>query len=203
MPGSEALPPEAASHAVREYLATLDEAAFGAATPVAPKFLSIADSASRWTGANGGLAFFAYCTNYLIDLKNAVIMDVEATSAVRQVRQAEVTAQRRVLDRTQERFGLWPERLAADTGYGDAANLASLVHQRGIEPHIPVFEKSALSGGLGRADFAYDHETDSYTCPRGKQLRQFWQAEERPRLGRLPMRRTSTVPPRPTAMRTT
>ena len=72
--------------------ATLDDAAFGAATPVVPKFLSPADPASRWTAANGGLAFFAYCTNYLIDLKCAVILDVEPTTAVRQ---AEVTAQHR------------------------------------------------------------------------------------------------------------
>ena len=137
-----------------------------------PKFLSIADPASRWTGANGGLAFFAYCTNYLIDLKHAVIMDVEATKAVRQ---AEVTAQRRMIDRTYDRFGIWPERLAADTGYGDAANLAWLVHERGIEPHIPVFEKGRTDGSFGRPDFIYDHETDRYTCPGGKSLRRYWQ----------------------------
>jgi transposase len=110
VPGGEWQAPEAANHAVREYLAVLDDAAFGAATPVVPKFVSSADPAARWTGANGGLAFFAYCTNYLIDLKHAVIVDVEATTAIRQ---AEVTAQRRMIDRTQERFGLWPERLAA------------------------------------------------------------------------------------------
>ena len=86
------------------------------------------------------MAFFAYCTNYLIDLKCAVILDVEATTAVRQ---AEVTAQRRMIERTQGRFDLWPERLAADAGYGSAENLAWLVHERGIEPHIPVFDKSA------------------------------------------------------------
>jgi hypothetical protein len=74
----------AVNHAVREYLAVLDDAAFGAATPVVPKFISSADPASRWTGAHGGLAFFAYCTNYLIDLKHAVIVDVEATTAIRQ-----------------------------------------------------------------------------------------------------------------------
>jgi hypothetical protein len=135
-------------------------------------FLSIADPASRWTGANGGLAFFAYCTNYLIDLKHAVIMDVEATTAVRQ---AEVTAQRVMLDRTQERFGIWPERLAADTGYGSAENLAWLVHERGIEPHIPVFEKNRTDGSFGRQDFSYDHDTDSYTCPGGNELRRYWQ----------------------------
>jgi hypothetical protein len=68
---------------VREYLGVLDDAVFGAATPVVPKFVSPADPASRWTRANGGLALFAYCANYLIDLKRAVIVDVEATTAVR------------------------------------------------------------------------------------------------------------------------
>ena len=137
--------------------------AFGGATPVVPKFISGSDPASRWTGANGGLAFFAYCTNYLIDLKHAVIMDVEATTAVRQ---AEVTAQRVMLDRTQERFGIWPERLAADTGYGDAANLAWLVHERTIEPHIPVFDKSNRTDGtLSRSDFFFDAEQDQESVP--------------------------------------
>src|SRR5271170_2835847 len=36
VPGSEGLPPEAANRAVREYLAVLDDAAFGGATPVVP-----------------------------------------------------------------------------------------------------------------------------------------------------------------------
>src|SRR5436309_5089602 len=170
VPGSEWLAPEAANHAVREYLAVLDDAAFGAATPVVPKFISHADPAARWTGANGGLAFFAYCTNYLIDLKCAVILDVEATTAVRQ---AEVTAQRRMIDRTQERFGLWPGRRAADAGYGSAENLAWLVHERGIEPHIPVFDKSQRTDGtFSRDDFVYDRERDCYICPAGKKLRQ-------------------------------
>ena len=171
-PGDEWEPPEDPGHAVREYLAVLDEAAFGGATPVEPKFISAADPASRWTGANGGLAFFAYCTNYLIDLKNAVIMDVEATTAVRQ---AEVTAQRRMIERTQKRFGIWPERLAADTGYGSAENLAWLVHEQGIEPHIPVFDQDRTDGSFARSDFTYDHERDVYTCPGGKELRQYWQ----------------------------
>src|SRR6184192_135467 len=170
VPGSEWHTPEAATHAVREYLAVLDDAGFGAATAVVPKFISHADPASRWTGANGGLAFFAYCTNYLIDLKHAVIVDVEATTAIRQ---AEVTAQRRMIDRTQERFDLWPDRLAADAAYASAENLAWLVHERGIEPHIPVFDKSQRTDGTySRDDFAYDHKRDCYICPAGKELRQ-------------------------------
>lgn len=84
-----------------------DDAAFDAATPVVPKFISPADPAARWTAAHGGQAFFAYLTNYLIDLKHAVIMDVEATTAVRQ---AEVGAARTMIGRTQDRIGTWPEK---------------------------------------------------------------------------------------------
>lgn len=46
-PGSDGLPPDADNGAVREYLAVLDDAAFGAATLVVPKFLAPADPASR------------------------------------------------------------------------------------------------------------------------------------------------------------
>ena len=53
VPGSEGLPPDAAGHAVREYLAVLDDAAFGAAPPVVPKQLAVTDPAARWTAASG------------------------------------------------------------------------------------------------------------------------------------------------------
>ena len=166
--GGEGLPPDAANRAIDEYLAVLDEAAFGAATPVTPKMLSPSDPASRWTGADGGLAYFAYCTNYLIDLDNAVIVDVEPSTAVRQ---AEVAAAKTMIERTRERFELWPERLAADTGYGSAEMLAWLVHEQGIEPHIPVFDKSRRTDGtFSRSDFTYDHKSDTYRCPGGSTL---------------------------------
>jgi len=170
VPGVEGLPAEAASRAIDEYLAVLDDAAFGAATPVTPKFISPADPASRWTGANKGLAFFAYSTNYLIDLDNAVIVDVEPSTSVRQ---AEVTAARTMIERVHEHHDLWPERLAADTAYGSAEMLDWLVHERGIDPHIPVIDKSTRDDGtFSRSDFTYDHESDLYRCPGGRELRQ-------------------------------
>ena len=163
VPGEEGLPAHAVGRAVREYLEVLDDAAFGDATPVTPKRINFTDPASRWTAATRGPAFYAYSTNYLIDLEHAVIVDVEATTSVRQ---AEVTAQRRMIDRTKERFGLEPQRLVADTAYGSAANLAWLVDDKSIEPHIPVFDKSARDdGSFERADFVYDQDDDSYTCP--------------------------------------
>ena len=41
------LPPEAAGRAVKEYIAVLDDEAFGAATEVVPKFVSPADPAAH------------------------------------------------------------------------------------------------------------------------------------------------------------
>ena len=73
--GSDGLPPVLASRAIDEHLAMLDDAAFGAATELTPKFISPADPAARWTGAHGGQAFFAYSDNYLIDLDHAVIVE--------------------------------------------------------------------------------------------------------------------------------
>ena len=160
--------PETASRAVKEYLATLDDAAFGAASDVTPKFVSPSDPAAQWTGAMRGPAFFAYANNYLIDVKFGVIMDVEASRAIRQ---AEVGAAKTMIDRTEERFGLKAERLAADTAYGSGANLNWLVQDKKIAPHIPVIDKSRREDGtFSRDDFTFDKQRNVYTCPAGKTL---------------------------------
>jgi transposase len=157
-----------ASRAVKEYLATLDEAAFGAASQVTPKFVSPSDPAAQWTGAMRGPAFFAYADNYLVDVKFGVIVDVEATRAIRQ---AEVGAVKTMIDRTEERFGLKPERLAADTAYGSAATLNWIVNEKRIAPHIPVIEKSKREDGwLSREDFTFDKDRNVYVCLQGKLL---------------------------------
>ena len=168
--GSAGLPPDAVSRAVDEYLAVLDDAAFGAASEVTPKFIAPADPAARWISMRGGPAFFAYSVNYLIDVDNAIIIDVEATTAIRQ---AEVLAAKRMVERSLDGCDLYPEKLIGDTGYGNAEMLNWLVEERGIEPHIPVWDKSQRRDGtFSRDDFVYDHERDCYTCPAGKELRQ-------------------------------
>jgi IS5 family transposase len=161
--------PATATRAVRDYLATLDDTAFGAASEKQPKFVSPCDPAAQWTGALRGPAFFAYADNYLIDTDNAVIIDVEATRAIRQ---AEVGAARTMIERVADRFGLKPKRLAGDTAYGAAPMLAWLVKERSISPHIPVFDKSRRDDGtFSRADFKWDEERNLYVCPRGKTLK--------------------------------
>src|SRR4051794_21245647 len=161
--------PARSSRAVKEYLATLDDPAWGAASDVIPKFVSPSDPAAQWTGAHKGPAFFAYSDNYLIDVKFGVIVDVEATRAIRQ---AEVGAAKTMIERTEERFGLKPEHLAADTAYGSAANLDWLVHDKQIAPHIPVIDKSKRDDGtFSREDFTFDKARDLYICPAGELLR--------------------------------
>jgi len=166
--GAAGLPPDAAGRAVEEYLAVLDDAAFGAASEVTPKFIAPADPAARWTAAHRGPAFFAYSTNYLIDVDNAIIVDVETTTAIRQ---AEVLAAKRMVERSMERFDLYPERLIGDSAYGSAEMLNWLVNDQGIEPHVPVFDKSKRTDDtFSRDDFTYDHRADAYVCPAGKKL---------------------------------
>ena len=160
--------PEKASRAVKEYLATLDDAAFGAASDKVPKFVSPSDPAAQWTGAMRGPAFFAYADNYLIDVRFGVIMDVEASRAIRQ---AEVSAAKTMIERTEERFDIKPKRLAADTAYGSGPNLNWLVKDKDIAPHIPVIDKSKREDGtFSREDFTFDKERNVYVCPAGKLL---------------------------------
>jgi hypothetical protein len=136
---------------------------------VVPSRISPFDPASRFTAAHGGQAQYCYATNYLIDVQNAVIMDVEASTAVRQ---AEVTAAKRMIERVHDNLGIWPRKLIADTGYGSAEMLAWLVDERNIEPHIPVFDKSTRTDGtFSRSEFIYDSKADAYTWPAGKLLK--------------------------------
>jgi transposase len=171
IPGSEwnrDIDPERASRAVNEYLATLDDAAYGAATQVVPKFVSPSDPAAQWTGAMKSAAFFAYADNYLIDVKFGIIMDVEASRAIRQ---AEVGASRTMIERTAACFGIKPEWLVGDTAYGSAPNLDWLVNEQKIAPYIPVIDKSKREDGtFSRDDFSFDKERDIYICPAGKLL---------------------------------
>lgn len=160
--------PATAKRAVRDYLANLDDPAWGTATDVVPKFVAPADPAAQWTGALRNAAFFAYADNYLIDVKFGVIMDVEASRAIRQ---AEVGASQTMVERTEATFGIKPEWLVADTAYGSAPNLHFLVDEKEIEPHIPVIDKSKRDDGtFSREDFTYDGERDRYVCPTGKIL---------------------------------
>ena len=155
--------------AVAEYLATLDAAAAPNPDRKAPKVISPSDPASAWTAKANKRVQFGYGLNYLIDIENAVIVDVEATPARTY---DEVAATKTMIDRTEACFDLKPKRLAADTAYGTGQFLGWLVKEKRITPHIPVWEKSDRRDGIfSRSDFIWDKRRGVYICPTGKLLR--------------------------------
>jgi len=157
--------PQHASRAVREYLAALDAQAEPA---TAPASISPTDPAARWTAVDGP-AFYAYATNYLIDVQAGIIVDVEATPAWRT---AEINATRTMIERVEQRFDLKPERLIGDSAYGAAELLGWMVNEKAIEPHVPVCDKTQRSDEtLSRSDFQWNEQADEYRCPQGKVLR--------------------------------
>ena len=165
---SHDIDPTRARRAVQDYLANLDNPAWGRASDVVPKFVAPSDPAAQWTGALRNAAFFAYADNYLIDIKFGIIMDVEASRAIRQ---SEVGASQMMIERTEKKFGIKPDWLVADTAYGSAPNLHFLVDVKGIAPHIPVIDKSQRDDGtFSRDDFIYDKARDHYVCLSGKIL---------------------------------
>lgn len=156
------------SRPVREYLEALDETASDGEKK-APKNISLTDPAARWTAAPGGPAFYAYSTNYLVDIDAGIVVDVEATPAYRS---DEVNATKTMLERVEHRLGQRPQRLIGDTAYGTADILGWLVNEKHIEPHVPVWDKSERSdGSLSRWDFQWDEQANEYRCPGGKRLR--------------------------------
>jgi transposase len=160
--------PRHGTRAVREYLAALD-AQGEPGTPAAS--ISPTDPAARWT-AVGGPAFYAYSTNYLVDVQAGIIVDVEATPAWRT---AEVNATRTMIERVEQRFDLKPERLIGDMAYGAADFLGWMVNEKAIEPHVPVWDKTQRSDDtLSSNDFHWNPEADEYRCPQGHMLRREW-----------------------------
>ncbi len=130
--------------------------------------ISPSDSQSTWTAKANERVQFRYGLNYLIDIENAVIVDVEATPARTY---DEVAATQTMLDRAEECFGLRPRRLARGHGLWDGQVLGWLVKKKKIIPHIPVWEKSDRQDGIfSRSDFHWDRKRRAYVCPNGKLL---------------------------------
>jgi transposase len=188
VPGSEAsvLQDTTASRAVREYLDALEEINSvrdedDVDPPETRKNVSLTDPAASWTAAPGGPAFYAYSTNYLIDLDAGIIVDVEATPAHRT---HEVESTKTMINRVEQRFGMKPDRLVGDTAYGTAPMLGWMVQDKGIAPHVPVWDRSERKDGtLPSSEFVWDEQANEYRCPQGHALlsdrRQFTKPRDR------------------------
>jgi transposase len=159
--------PERQTRAVKEYLAALKAENEPNPDRKPPKVISPSDPCSAWTAKANKRVQFGYGLNYLIDIENAVIVDVEATPARTY---DEVAATKTMIERTDKRLGLKPKRLAADTAYGTGKFLGWLI-DAGIAPHIPVWDKSTREDGtLSRSDFRWDKRRGVYICPNNKVL---------------------------------
>jgi len=154
---------------VREYLSALESDNPPTNPKQKPKAMSPTDPTAAWTARGRNKIMFGYSLNYLMDMEDAVIVDVEATPT-RISKEADATET--MIERTEDRFGLKPDRLAGDVAYGTGKMLGWLAN-RNITPHIPVWDQSrvAAEGKFVRADFEYHKECDLYVCPGGKELK--------------------------------
>jgi transposase len=161
-------PEQRANRPVQEYLVALESENPPTNPMQKPKAMSPTDPMAAWTTRGRNKVMFGYSLNYLIDMENAVILDVEATPTRIS---KEVDATETMIERTEQRFDLKPDYIAGDVAYGTGKMLGWLV-EREIDPHIPVWDKGKRSDGtFSRADFAYDKERNIYICPEGKPLK--------------------------------
>ena len=162
-------PERKASRPVQEYLSALESDNPPTNPKQKPKAISPTDPTAAWTARGRNKVMFGYSLNYLMDMENAVIVDVEATPTRIS---KEVNATETMIERTEDRFGLKPDRLAGDVAYGTGEMLGWLAN-RNIVPHIPVWDRSrvAADGKFVRSDFDYNKERDLYVCPGGKELK--------------------------------
>jgi len=162
--------PEAVTRPIKEYLTILDQDAgfpvMETAEPQPAKAISLTDPVASLRHRPKGSACFGYSDNVLIDRKHAIIVDVEATPARMST---EVASTVTMIERTEKQFDLKPKNIAGDTAYG-TGSLLHYLWERGIEPHVPVFDHKGHSDQFARDDFTYDQERDEYICPNGKAL---------------------------------
>ena len=156
------------SRPVQEYLNALESDNPPTNPKQKPKAMSPTDPTAAWTARGRNKIMFGYSLNYLIDMENAVIVDVEPTPTRIS---KEVEATQTMIERTEDRFGLKPDHIAGDVAYGTGKMLGWLVDHK-IDPHIPVWDRSKRDDGtFSRDDFIYDKERDLYVCPGGKSLK--------------------------------
>jgi len=97
-----------------------------------------------------------------VDADHGIIVDVDAT---RSNKAAEVGAMRKMLDGTQERFGVKPDWIAAETAYGSPDNPVWLALNRKILPFIPLFDKGERTDEPSRCPPSHGMTRMTVTLP--------------------------------------
>lgn len=103
-------------------------------------------------------AFLSSSDNDLIGMDHGITVDVGAS---RSTKTAEAGATRKMLDRTEERFRVKPDRVATDTACGSSDSLVWRALKRQMLPFVPVFDKGDRADGtFFRSDFTSREEHD-------------------------------------------
>jgi len=167
VPGDEiidSLDRETATRAVSEYFIALDNNELPDKTF---KKVSLTDPLSSYTRSSRDEANFCYSTNYLIDIENNIIVDVEATPSYRI---SEIDSTKTMINRVEENYGILPDCLMGDTAYG-TAELLNWILGKGIAPHSPVWKKTHTENeNYNAATFTFDKQANEYICPNNKRL---------------------------------
>jgi transposase len=152
---------------VRQFLTELEEQN-GDGEPVHQQDkVSTTDPDATYASKGKAIATLGYYDNYLIDNPSCVIVGVQATAA--RLSQESVAA-RDMVFAFHQRYGHYPESLAADTTYGNGEMLHWLL-EREITPYMRIKEGTHSKGELySNEKFTYDPENNRYLCPQGKRL---------------------------------
>ncbi|HUO59180.1 MAG TPA: IS1182 family transposase [Candidatus Acidoferrales bacterium] len=153
---------------VREFLAEVEEQnRSGEPEPVhEQEKVSTTDPDATYFSKGNMFATLGYFDNYLVDNASCVIVGVKGTGA--RMSQESASA-REMIFAFHQRYGHYPQSLAADTAYGNAQMLHWLL-EREITPYMPVKESPHPDEFYGIDKFTYEPECDRYICPQGKTL---------------------------------
>ena len=145
--------PERQTRAVAEFLTALDDEDSDAERKP-PKVISPVDPCSAWTAKANKRVQFGYGLNYLIDIKYAVIVDVEATPARTY---DEVAATKTMIMRTEQSLGASSPNGSPPTRPTALASSSIGLSAPGITPHIPCLgQEHAEEGILSRCGLYLD-----------------------------------------------
>lgn len=143
------------------------------------RYVSTTDPDAALVRKGRGKAKACYAEHRVVDSKAGVITASVTTTG--SVNEAHLFAD--LLDEHKTNTGSQAEVAVADSKYGTVENFLEL-HDRGVRAHMPNL--SELQKGSNRregifdlSEFIYDEQSDTYTCPAGKQLRRMKHQKKR------------------------
>jgi transposase len=135
------------------------------------RFISTTDPDAAVTRHRGGKSKLRYKTHRAVDEKHEVITATKITPG--SIDDAHLLKE--MIATHEQNTQIKVNAAVGDSKYGTMDNFF-LCHDLGIKPHIPFFEKTnrgtgSQKGIFPKEVFAYDPDTDTFTCPAGHKLK--------------------------------